>query len=47
MALELSRKLTAIFKNYNKVFDDPTVDVKANISAEEIPVSEQDHSLSV
>ena len=40
MALELSAKLTAIFKNYNKLFDDPTVDIKVNITAEEIPVSE-------
>ncbi len=40
MALELSGKLSAIFKNYNKLFDDPTVDVKTKITAEEIPVEE-------
>jgi hypothetical protein len=40
MALELSKKISSIFKNYNKLFDDPTVDVRTNISAEEIPIEE-------
>ncbi|MDC1436290.1 GGDEF domain-containing protein [Gammaproteobacteria bacterium] len=40
MALELSKKISSIFKNYNKLFDDPTVDVRTNITAEEIPIEE-------
>ena len=40
MALDLSGKLSVIFKNYNKLFNDPTVDVKTKITAEEIPLEE-------
>ncbi len=39
-AHELSEKLSTVFKNYNTLFDDPTVDVKATITAEEIAVPE-------
>ena len=40
VALELSEKLSSIFNNYNKLFNAPTVDVKATITAEKISVEE-------